>query len=332
MKKIAMIGLKGSGKTCFTTAMSMAMSSGIKLEDGSVFNLSFANLQQMAPLMNAYLGMTNDRRWPEASDVKNQYDFNSCLSLRRVLPFTLLDYPGGWLTDPEHMNEMFEEFNECGAIIVLIGADMLIELMNGNVRTYPYFSMLRQFTQNVIEKFDQNGLVFPPTIIAITKSDEFEDEGKIGNAYEFLKEQFAAIFAVGTNIVSGLTHIKLGNNLRNNEAYIEGDLILKPDFGNLSIPILFSFYATALTNRDNVAGEGQRARYNLIRAQNQNMFERLRDRLAGNRRTDTLQKLRDTVQGTDEQYSNLCKLIESIEPTLLNGAELYYDGNRINKK
>lgn len=339
MKKIAMIGLKGSGKTCFTTAMTMAMSSGIKLEDGSVFNLSFANLQQMAPLMNAYMGMTENRRWPDASDNKNSYDFNSSLSLRRVLPFTLLDYPGGWLTDPEHMDEMFEEFNECGAIIVLVGADMLRQFINGNTVMYPYFSMLRQFTQNVIEKFDQNGSVFPPTIIAITKSDEFEDEGEIGKAYEFLREQFAAIFAVGTNIVSGLTHIKLGNHLKNNETKIEGDLILKPEFGNLSIPILFSFYATTLTNRKDIAGIGKNtgeqlreAQKALIEAQGKNMFVRLRDRLNGNRKRmeDTVQILKGTVQGTNEQLSNLSKVIDSIEPTMLRGAELYFNGSRIN--
>ncbi len=334
-----MIGLKGSGKTCFTTAMAMAMGSGIKLKDG-IFNLSFANLQQMAPLMNAYMGMTENRRWPDASDDKNSYDFNSSLALRRVLPFTLLDYPGGWITDPNHMDEMFEEFNECGAIIVLVGADMLRQFINGNNVMFPYFSLLRNFTQNVIQKFEDNGSVFPPTIIAITKSDEFENEGELDKAYEYLKEQFKVIFGPNTNIVSGLTHIKLGNGLKNNEAKIEGDLILKPDFGNLSIPILFSFYAITLTNREKIVAISQNtnnqlreANKALIEAQGKNLFGRLLDRLNGSRKSmdETIKTLRGTVQGTDEQLTKLGKVIDSIEPTLLRGAELYFNGNRINQ-
>lgn len=339
MKKIAMIGLKGSGKTCFTTAMTMAMNSGIKLNDGSVFNLSFANLQQMAPLMNAYMGMTNNRNWPPASDEKNAYDFNSSLSLKRVLPFTLLDYPGGWLTDPDHMDEMLDEFNECAAIIVLVGADMLRQFIHGNTGMYPYFSMLRQFTQNVISEFDKEGSVFPPTIIAITKSDEFENENEIRCAKDFLKEKFAAIFSVGTNIVSGITHIQLGNNLKNNEAKIEGELILKPEFGNLSIPILFSLYASVFTNRENVKVGRSRAnerlsevQRELMKSQSQNIFKRLRDKLNGKQRKmeETERDISKTVQGANEQLSNLSKVIHSIEPTIISGAELYYNGERLN--
>lgn len=339
MKKIAMIGLRGSGKTCFTTAMTMAMSSGIKLNDGSVFNLSFANLQQMAPLMNAYMGMTNDRNWPVADSEKHYYDLDSSLSLKRVLSFTLLDYPGGWLTDSEHMDEMLEEFNECASVIVLVGADMLRQFIHGNAGMYPYFSMLRQFTQNVISKFDKQGSVFPPTIIAITKSDEFANEEEINQAYSFLKDQFAAVFSVGTNIVSGLTHIQLGNNLKNNGSKIEGDLILKPNFGNLSIPILFSLYASVYTNRENVLVKKgdksialSKAQGDLVKAQNENFFIRIRDRISGKRRSleDRVKELSHNVQGSNEQLSNLSKVIDSIEPTVINGAELYYNGVLIN--
>ena len=340
MKKIAMIGLRGSGKTCFTTAMTMAMNSGIKLEDGSVFNLSFSDLQQMAPLMNAYMGMTNDRNWPPSSDEKISYDFNSSLSLRRVLPFTLLDYPGGYLTDPNHMDEMLQEFNECASIIVLVGADMLRQFIHGNLGLYPYFSMLQQFTQNVISEFDKGGSVFPPTIIAITKSDEFANEDEINQAYAFLRERFAAIFAVGTNIVSGLTHIQLGNNLKNNESKIEGDLILKPNFGNLSIPILFSFYASVFTNRENVKiirnikdKALMQAQKEKMKAQNKNFFMRIWGTISGKTQTleGTIQEISENVQGATDQIERLSKVINSIEPTLLKGAELYFNGELINK-
>lgn len=339
MKKIAMIGLRGSGKTCFTTAMTMAMNSGIKLDDGSVFNLSFADLQQMAPLMNAYMGMTNDRNWPPSSEEKISYDFNSSLSLRRVLSFTLLDYPGGYLTDPNHMDEMLHEFNECSSVIVLIGADMLRQFLHENLGLYPYFSMLQQFTQNVISEFDKEGSVFPPTIIAITKSDEFANEDEIKEAYSYLKDKFASIFGVGTNMVSGITHIQLGNNLKNNGSKIEGDLILKPSFGNLSIPILFSLYASAYTNRettiirrDNKIRDLSNAQKGLMKAQNENIFVRIRDRITGKRRSleETVETLSRNVQGSNEQLSNLSKVIHSIESTLINGAELYYNGERIN--
>jgi hypothetical protein len=339
MKKIAMIGLRGSGKTCFTTAMTMAMSSGIRLEDGSVFNLSFADLQQMTPLMNAYMGMTNDRNWPPSSEKKVSYDFNSSLSLRRVLPFTLLDYPGGYLTDPNHMDEMLQEFNECASIIVLVGADMLRQFIHGNYGLYPYFSMLQQFTQHVISEFDKEGSVFPPTIIAITKSDEFANEDEVNHAYSFLREKFATIFQAGTNIVSGLTRIQLGNNLKNNGSKIEGELILKPNFGNLSIPILFSLYASAYTNRENVSVKKgdksialSKAQGDLMKAQNENIFIRIRDRISGKRRSleDRVKELSHIVQGSNEQLSNLSKVIDSIEPTVINGAELYYNGVLIN--
>lgn len=338
MKKIAMIGLKGSGKTCFTTAMTMAMNRGIVLNDGSVYNLSFANLQQMTPLMNAYMGMTNNRDWPSADFEKHSYDFNSSLSLKHVFPFTLLDYPGGWLVDPDHMDEMLEEFNECSAIIVLVGADMLRQLFNGNSSMLQYFTMLQQFTQNVIGKFNNNGSIFPPTIIAITKSDEFINDDEIAKAYQFLKDQFAAIYGAGTNIVSGLTHIQLGNNLRNDNSKIGGELIIRPDFGNLSIPVLFSLYASVFTNRENVKlsksnqdialGKAQQEK---IKIQNENVFKRIWDRISGKPQSlsHTIQTISNNVKGSKEQIENLSKVINSIEPTLLNGAELYFNGEKI---
>ena len=335
MKKISIIGLKGSGKTCFMSAMTISMSRGLKMNNGRVFTITADDPAQIAPLMNAYEGMINNRRWPDSDDQIHHYDFNSSIALLPIMSFSLTDYPGGWLTDEVLIQEVTDEFEDSDAVVLLVDAERLKKGVC-DVDTVKLNALFNKLAMDYVQK----GVSFPPTMVVVSKSDLLDNEQEIQSVDEYLKQSFASIFGAETKILSGITHVKLGKNLKNDNKQILGDLDLRPEAGNLAIPILFAYYATTFTERKKLedkmilAGKTiEEKKAILADIQNSNFIKRILSKVKGevSNANDAIEDSTRELKIDEEAKARLCEVIETIEPTLLQNAEIYYDGELINK-
>lgn len=321
------MGLKGSGKTCYLTAMTQAMSSGLWLE-GKVFQIIAPNLGQIQPLQNAYNGMINDGVWPPSTDSISQYDFDSTLNLKPVMSFSLIDYPGGQMT----AEELSEKFSECDAVIILIDAERLKNGLAANDA---------QKINTIYNKLVRDREVIPPTIVVVSKSDLLANEHEANKIDNNLFTTFKVLFGQGSNIISGITHVKLGEKLSNQGSKIFGTLDLRPEAGNLAIPILFTYYAQLFFDRQQADDEVDQNRTdvskrnsNLRAIQNKNFLGRMLNKLNG-KESDAENALSIAVRKlnlSEKQQKKLCETINSIEPVLFENSKIYYDGNLLNPK
>ena len=249
---ICLLGLSGSGKTCYLYTMSHLLARGIVVEGHTISATSKHRLQQLR--LNRGIEEMVGGKWPDGSLVTNTYEFELKIDGSHKGHFTIYDYRGGALDgmsddDVDDSEELFDTFKDSSCIIFLIDGDTLLSALNPqqleiehsrNI-SYPLQTQARNklnYIESLINECSQRLRRNVPVILAITKRDIFSDR-ELDAGQELLKSLLPTLFSKENDLIVGVTSVTLGKNLRNDHRNLTGTLCLNTG-GNVHLPILFA--------------------------------------------------------------------------------------------
>lgn len=249
---ICLLGLSGSGKTCYLYTACHVLSRGVSVDEHVISATSKSRQQQLR--LNKGIEQMANHIWPEGSISTLTYPFDLKIDGKVMGQFTIYDYRGGALDgmaddDQDDANELFDTFEDSSCIVFLIDGDTVMEGLNpGDValehqdRVSPQqrlqarnkINYIEALLQECNERMQRN----VPILLTITKSDIFtEDELQAG--YRLLRELLPSVFSLYNDKIVGVTSVTLGENLQNDQGRLTGVFRLNTQ-GNVHIPILFA--------------------------------------------------------------------------------------------
>ena len=241
-RKFTILGETGLGKTCYLLGMYYEMS------------MSVAGYTVIATDPDADKNLTlryemlkdksrGQSRFPAGTDDVQKFKFNLQYDYETILPFTWVDYPGGFLDTTrrdvtgEQYKEVEKSIKESEMIFICIdGANLVGSGTRNKIRKVktrcakhinPYLTELRN-------KFKYEGKgSLPPIGMLITKYDICQDDTAPDEIREIVEEAFEGLFdnEDNQNFVA-IIPVSLGDTLQDDE--YQGDL----DPLNVHLPIL----------------------------------------------------------------------------------------------
>ena len=241
-RKFTILGETGSGKTCYLLGMYYEMS------------MSVAGYTVIATDPDADKNLTlryemlkdksrGQSRFPAGTDDVQKFNFNLQYDYETILPFTWVDYPGGFLdatrrdVGSEQYKEVEQSIKESEMLFICIdGANLVGSSTHNKIRKVktrcakhinPYLTELR----NKFKDEGKGGL--PPIGMLITKYDICADDTDPEEIREIVEEAFEGLFGEedNQNFVAVIP-VSLGDTLQDDE--YQGDL----DPLNVHLPIL----------------------------------------------------------------------------------------------
>ena len=126
---ICLLGLSGSGKTCYLYTAAHVLGKGVKVNEHTLSIIPDNHVQKIR-LNNGILDMSN-QKWPEGSQQTTKYSFHLRIDGEETVPFGIYDFRGSMLeglsaNDIRQVEELMEAFDESACIIILIDGDTLL--------------------------------------------------------------------------------------------------------------------------------------------------------------------------------------------------------------
>lgn len=252
--KISLLGLTGSGKTCYLYAAAQVLARGVSV-NGHKISVTPSNRQQAVRLHRGIEQMARGK-WPDGSMNTLTYPFELKIDGKSVFPFTIYDYRGSMLDglsddDQDDTEEIFETFRESSCIVILVDGDTIMDALDTdcialehNRRTSFANQLFARNKLNYIELLVRecnmrmgNNV---PVLLAITKRDIFFDD-ELDAGKELLKEFLPSLFSRRNDMIVGITAVSLGEDLHNENGVLTGTLCLNTD-GNVHLPLLFALF------------------------------------------------------------------------------------------
>lgn len=239
-RKFTILGETGSGKTCYLLGMYYEMSMGVAgytvvatdPDADKSLTLRYERLKDKSRGQN---------RFPAGTDDVQKFRFNLQYDYETILPFTWVDYPGGFLdatrrdVASEQVEQVEQSIKESEMLFICIDGENLVGRSTRNkirkVKTRcakhinPYLTELRN-------KFkDAGGL--PPIGMLITKYDICKDDTDLDEIREIVEEAFEGLFGKedNQNFVA-IIPVSLGDTLQDDSC--QGEL----DPEDIHLPIL----------------------------------------------------------------------------------------------
>ena len=249
---ICLLGLSGSGKTCYLYTACHVLSRGVSIKDHVISATSKSRQQQLR--LNKGIEQMANNVWPEGSVSTLTYPFDLKIDGKIIGQFTIYDYRGGALDgmsddDQDDANELFDTFEDSSCIVFLIDGDTVLEGLNPNdvapvhqnrvspqkrLQARNKINYIEALLQECNERMNRN----VPILLSITKSDIFTDSELLAG-YKLLRELLPSVFSLYNDKIVGVSSVTLGENLQNNQGRLTGILRLNTS-GNVHIPILFA--------------------------------------------------------------------------------------------
>jgi GTPase SAR1 family protein len=229
MKKITMVGVSGSGKTCFVYAMHNYMSIA---QNGFIFTAKNPDVD--LDLSDGWDQIAYDGVWPDGTTTSQEYDFYVQYANTKIMEFSWCDYRGGALLDRSTETDtanLLKRINDSSCLVITIGADTMKEIIDGNVRKAKEFTRL----SNIINRFSAENGRRIPIVISLTKADMYTtDEQK--KLLSIIKTYFNILFVPDADWLVSIIPIQLGSSLGKNE---DGSVSGRIEPRNVQIPVLF---------------------------------------------------------------------------------------------
>lgn len=325
MDKITMIGVSGSGKTCFIYAMYDFMSI-----PRNGFSFTAANLDQDLDLQDGWYQITEEHRWPEHNTNTINYDFHVQFNTKSILQFSWCDYRGGATSDrstEQDKQDLMERVHQSSCLIISIGADTIKEILAGNQSKARELKILN----GIIHNYEINNNRRVPIIFALTKADLYtrEEQGKL---IDLIKFYFQNIFLPHSGWLAAIVPVTLGSfPSGDNTGDIEG--VIEPK--NIQVPVMF-FVSSVLHEKaeniknklDRINKDRNQYKVQANNARNQGWFSKIWN-------GDRYQAATRNIQNLNDEEQNVLNSLSEIENTLASMSDLfrvckiYYEGEEI---
>lgn len=251
---ISLLGLSGSGKTCYLYMAAYVLARGVKV-NGHTISATSSNRQQ-AIMLNKGIEDIASRRWPEGSSNTLTYPFDLKIDGKSVFPFTIYDYRGGILdhfseADIKDVKEIFDTFEESSCIVILVDGDTIMQALEPELlspthrQNVPFHAQVKalnelSYIESLVKECNERMSRKVPILLTITKGDIFFPE-ELDAGKTLLKERLPSLFSLHNDMIVGITTVTLGEDLHNEDGKIYGTVCLNTD-GNVHLPILFALF------------------------------------------------------------------------------------------
>lgn len=298
---ITMIGLQGSGKTCYLYAMYAKMAFGV-----NGFTFMPVDYDKSLDLEEGWNQIVTNRKWPPGNVESFDYEFQCSYALRPLIGFMWHDYRGGLLKERTEEREMlFNHLQSSSVLILCISAETVLAIVDNNSDAD---SELRIYNL-VLNDFRRKRNQTVPVAITIMKADLISKD-VLAKGIEIIRERcLSTLFKPDEPWLIMFTWVSLGSNLANtDDDKISG--CIQPT--NIHVPVMFGIYSVfnrALseikTSRKDLHGNLNTAESTLGSEEAKNVFQKF---LRRGRRESLDSQVGELKRQLGEMNQNFSKL------------------------
>lgn len=238
--QITILGMSGSGKTCYLLGLYYRMGSGLKGYTITTDDDTDVNLRdRYARLCDVSLDL--EKRFPAGTDNISKYEFDLQYGYNTIMSFDWMDYPGGLLDRKNSGNlddyeNLKNSINNSGSLFICVDGSLLvgddIDEKIDNIKDNCSNVINTFFTEYLKSKNE-----LPPTAIIITKYDICKDDTDAEELCEIIKEAFSPFFVKNnTKKIVTIIPVSIGINIMEND----GSGKVKPL--NIHLPIFMGIW------------------------------------------------------------------------------------------
>ena len=219
--QITILGMSGSGKTCYLLGLYYKMGSGLKGYTITTDEDTDVQLRdRYAKLCDASLD--KQQRFPAGTDNISKYEFDLQYGYNTIMSFDWVDYPGGLLDRKnsgslEDYEDVKNAINNSSSLFICVDGSLLmgddIDEKIDNVRDKCSNVINTFFT----EYFKSNNSL-PPTAIIVTKYDICKYDTDEEELCEIIEEAFSPFFVKNnTEKVVTIIPVSIGTNIMDDD-------------------------------------------------------------------------------------------------------------------
>lgn len=238
--QITILGMSGSGKTCYLLGLYYRMGSGLKGYTITTDDDTDVNLRdRYARLCDVSLDL--EKRFPAGTDNISKYEFDLQYGYNTIMSFDWMDYPGGLLDRKNSGNlddyeNLKTSINNSSSLFICVDGSLLvgddIDEKIDNIKDNCSNVINTFFTEYLKSKNE-----LPPTAIIITKYDICKDDTDAEELCEIIKEAFSPFFVKNnTKKIVTIIPVSIGINIMEND----GSGKVKPL--NIHLPIFMGIW------------------------------------------------------------------------------------------
>lgn len=233
MEKITMLGVSGSGKTCFIYAMYDFMQ---KVQNGFTFITNDPDVDM--DLNEGWEQIAFDGIWPAGTSETSLYEFTVMFKSRPIMEFSWIDYRGGAITErstEEDVKDLHARINESECLVICIGADTIKSILSNDNRKGRELVRLN----NLISRYAVTKQRRIPIIFTLTKADLYttDDQKQI---LSVIKSYFSALYEQGAGWLFAIVPVTLGK-FEDSSAGNSIRGVVAPK--NIHIPVMFFLHS-----------------------------------------------------------------------------------------
>ena len=194
--QFTMLGMTGSGKTCYLLGMYKKMLGGLKGFSLTTDDDTDVDLRKRYSRMgDSSLGQD---RFPAGTDQTDFYDFTLEHALSPIMTFRWIDYPGGMLDektdgDIEQYNKLEEYIRKSSSLFICVDG-ALLQGDDNEEKTELVQEKCSSLINPFLSKYLKNNTFLPPTAILVTKSDLCMEHTDSDDLREIMEEAFSPLF------------------------------------------------------------------------------------------------------------------------------------------
>lgn len=238
--QITILGMSGSGKTCYLMGLYYKMGSGLRGYTITTDEDTDVELRdRYAKLCDVTL--EKEKRFPAGTDNISKYVFDLQYGYNTVMSFDWVDYPGGLLDrknsgNLEEYEDVKKAINNSSSLFICVDGSLLVgDDIDEKIDN------VRDKCSNVINTFftdySKTNKSLPPTAIIVTKYDVCKDDTDQEELCEIIEEAFSPFF-VKNDIEKIITIIPVSIGLNIMEDNCSGKM--KPL--NIHLPIFMGIW------------------------------------------------------------------------------------------
>lgn len=302
---LTILGMSGSGKTCYLLGMFYKMTGGLKGYNLHTDDDTHTDLTRRYEILNDE--SKGAMRFPKPTDVPEKFIFNLQYGYQDILSFEWADYPGGYLKekndgDIEGYTDIKNSILKSSTLFICIDGSLL-----RGEDTDDKIERVRDNCSNIINHFfseyRQENKHLPPTAFIVTKYDECRNDTDLDELCEIIEEAFSGFFTEipGAKNITTIIPVTLGKDLTENEK--KGNL--KPE--NIHLPIFMGIWFALRDYVKNLGDEGN------------NINKQI---------NDLMQSLKSSSAQNKSEIERLTKEIESIQSSIRTEQGRWFGGNK----
>jgi GTPase SAR1 family protein len=322
--KLTMLGVSGTGKTCYMIAMYGMMNDGeglngftVSSDEGKAGEIN----ERWDKMLDSQQGQ---ERWPLPTNPGESVVYNFNLHFgnqpKPIIGFDWYEYRGGALLDfsdtsGQEVNQLRKRLQDSSSIMICLSGQHLLESDKLRVRAKRKMGVGR-INEFIRESLNAGNNIPPSVVITITKYDLCRYESKEDLLKE-IKEMFPPLFSEKTQWLVMVCPVTLGYEL----AAEPNDGEIKPS--NLHYPIIFSLYAELvrkLWEMDDKLDKGSRE----LQTINKSDIKRFLERNKTFKRKESLNEISKLANSIQNSLNLMAEKIDMEQEITI-----FFDGNEV---